>query len=63
MGVQGGVHHLHAGGPTLITQCTHYILVTRHLERVADNACKIAEQVVYMVTGKRRLNGVYKLPE
>lgn len=47
----------------LITQCAHYILVIRHLERVADNTCKIAEKVVYMVTGKRRLNGVYKLPE
>lgn len=47
----------------LITQCAHYILVIRHLERVADNACKIAEKVVYMVTGKRRLDGAYKLPQ
>lgn len=47
----------------LTTQCAHYILVLRHLERVADNACKIAEKVGCMVTGKRRLNGVYKLPE
>jgi phosphate transport system protein len=47
----------------LITQCAHYILVIRHLERIADNACKIAEKVVYMATGKRRLDGAYKLPE
>lgn len=46
----------------LITQCAHYILVIRHLERVADNACKIAEKVVYMVTGKRRLDGAYHFP-
>lgn len=43
----------------LITQCAHYILVIRHLERVADNACKVAEKVVYMVTGRRRLPGEY----
>ncbi len=47
----------------LITQGAHYILVICHLEWVADNACKIAEKVVYMVTGKRRLGGVYKLPQ
>ncbi len=47
----------------LITQCAQYIFVIRHLERIADNACKIAEKVVYMATGKRRLNGAYKLPE
>lgn len=38
-----------------IGACSHYILVSRHLERVADNACKIAEKVLYMVTGERRL--------
>lgn len=38
-----------------IGACSHYILVSRHLERVADNACKIAEKALYMVTGERRL--------
>jgi phosphate transport system protein len=41
--------------PRTITQCTQYILVARHLERVGDNAGKIAEKTVYMVTAKRRL--------
>jgi phosphate transport system protein len=30
------------------------LLVARHLERIADNACKIAERTIYAVTGKRR---------
>lgn len=41
--------------PRTITACSHYILVARHLERVADNAAKIAEKTLYMVTGERRL--------
>jgi len=41
--------------PKTIGACSHYILVARHLERVADNACKIAEKTLYMVTGERRL--------
>ena len=32
----------------------HEVLVARDLERVADNACKIAEKTIYMVTGQRR---------
>ena len=39
--------------PTNITRCTHYILVARYLERCADHACKIAENVHYMHTGER----------
>ncbi|HEV2166879.1 MAG TPA: phosphate signaling complex protein PhoU [Thermoplasmata archaeon] len=30
------------------------LLAARHLERVADNACKIAEKTVYAITGQRR---------
>ena len=41
--------------PRQITQCTQYILVARHLERVGDNSGKIAEKTIYMVTGERRL--------
>ena len=39
--------------PKSITRCTHYILVARYLERCADHACKIAENVYYMETGER----------
>ena len=39
--------------PKSITRCTHYILVARYLERCADHACKIAENVHYMETGER----------
>lgn len=42
--------------PRNITQCTQYILVARHLERVGDNAGKIAEKTIYMATGERRLD-------
>lgn len=33
--------------------CTYYISVLKFLERVGDHACKIAEKVCFMVTGKR----------
>ena len=42
--------------PRNITSCTQYILVARHIERVGDNAGKIAEKTIYMATGKRRLD-------
>lgn len=41
--------------PRTIGHCTQYILVARHIERVGDNAGKIAEKTIYMVTGKNRL--------
>lgn len=30
------------------------LLVARHFERIADNACKIAERTIYAVSGERR---------
>jgi phosphate transport system protein len=39
--------------PKNITICTNYILVARYLERCGDHACDIAEQIHYMITGKR----------
>ena len=39
--------------PKSITRCTNYILIARYLERCADHACKIAENVYYMNTGER----------
>lgn len=41
--------------PSTITPCAQYVLVARHLERVGDNAGKIAEKAIYMATGERRL--------
>lgn len=41
--------------PRTISVAAHYILVARHLERAADNAGKIAEKTIYMITGERRL--------
>jgi phosphate transport system protein len=38
--------------PKNIAPCTHYIMVSRHLERCGDHACKIAEKVHYKVTGE-----------
>jgi phosphate transport system protein len=47
-----GITHM-MEDPRSITLCTHYIMVARYLERCADHACKIAENVHYMETGER----------
>ena len=39
--------------PSVITRCTYYIIIARYLERCGDHACKMAEKIIYMVTGKR----------
>lgn len=39
--------------PKNISRCTHYIMIARYLERCADHACKIAENVYYRETGTR----------
>jgi len=38
--------------PTTITRAVDLILVGRHLERIADHATNIGEDVIYMVKGK-----------
>ena len=38
--------------PQTIERATHLFSVSRHLERIADHATNIAEDVVYMVEGK-----------
>jgi phosphate transport system protein len=47
-----GITHM-MEDPRSTTLCTHYIMVARYLERCADHACKIAENVHYMETGER----------
>jgi phosphate transport system protein len=47
-----GITHM-MEDPRTITRCTHYIMVARYLERCADHACKIAENVSYLETGER----------
>jgi phosphate transport system protein len=44
---------LNDGGLTT-DRLAHELLGARHLERIADNACKIAEKAVYAITGQRR---------
>ncbi|MBN1860349.1 MAG: phosphate signaling complex protein PhoU [Candidatus Thermoplasmatota archaeon] len=39
--------------PSVITRCTYYIIIARYLERCGDHACKMAEKIIYMVTGQR----------
>ncbi len=47
-----GISHM-MEDPRSISRCTHYIMVARYLERCADHACRIAENVHYMHTGER----------
>jgi phosphate transport system protein len=39
--------------PRNITAGTHFILVARYLERIADHSCNIGDRVVFMATGER----------
>jgi len=39
--------------PKTITRSTYYIMVARYLERSGDHACKMAENIHYMITGER----------
>jgi len=39
--------------PSVITRCTYYLIIARYLERCGDHACKMAEKIIYMVTGER----------
>jgi len=38
--------------PEWIESLIHMLMVSRHLERVGDHACNIAEDVIYMVKGE-----------
>jgi len=49
--IEDNVKHMRLD-PTAIEAYTYYISVAKYLERVGDNACKIAEKIIYMVTGK-----------
>ncbi|HTZ61349.1 MAG TPA: phosphate signaling complex protein PhoU [Thermoplasmata archaeon] len=44
---------LQKGGPST-ERLGRFLLAGRHLERVGDNACKIAEKAIYAITGERR---------
>ena len=44
---------LQKGGPAS-ERLGRYLLAGRHIERVGDNACKIAEKAIYAITGERR---------
>ena len=39
--------------PRVITRSTYNIMVARYLERSGDHACKMAENIHYMITGER----------
>jgi phosphate transport system protein len=41
-------------GGSSTDRLARFLLAGRHLERVGDNACKIAEKAVYAITGERR---------
>ncbi len=43
-----------ARDPNSARHLSNELLVARHFERIADNACKIGEKTIYAVTGQRR---------
>lgn len=47
-----GISHM-MEDPKNISRCTHHVMVARYLERCADHACEIAENVYYMTSGER----------
>ena len=48
--------------PKNITRSVELILIGRHLERIADHATNIAEDVIYMVKGKTIKHHIEELP-
>ena len=38
--------------PTTITRCLHLMQISKRLERIADHATNIAEEVVYLYEGR-----------
>jgi phosphate transport system protein len=40
--------------PSSAPRLANDLLVARHFERIADNACKVGEKTVYALTGQRR---------
>ena len=48
--------------PNASPRLTSLLLVARHFERIADNACKIAEKTIYAVTGQRRTEYLPRRP-
>ena len=49
--------------PANITQAVHLVLISRHLERIADHSTNIAEEVVYIVKAKVVKHRGYNLEE
>jgi len=49
--------------PTTIPRALQLILISRHLERIADHSTNIAEDVVYLVEGKDIRHHVENRPE
>ena len=49
--------------PANITRAVHLILISRHLERIADHSTNIAEEVVYIVKAKVVKHRGYDLEE
>ena len=51
--------------PDRVAYLINLLLISRHLERIADHATNIAEEVIYMVEGEisRHRNDMFKLDE
>jgi len=43
-----------AENPSLVTQGAYLLYVSRYIERIADHATNIGENVIYLTTGERR---------
>ena len=48
--------------PLLAERLSSLLLIARHLERIADNSCKLGERTIYAVTGQRRAEYLPRRP-
>lgn len=60
MGMYSKVQEVLANHPDWADYLIRYLSVSRYLERIADHATNIAEEVIYMVEGEIARHGALK---
>ena len=59
------IEHAISQTPDLAPALLHLLSVSRHLERIADHATNVAEEVIYMIEGEisRHMKSIFKSNE